>query len=455
MKRAILFSLFSAVLMMLLVASVSAQHVATTPSDKPDEWWTKRHAGNVEQMSKGNIDLLMIGDSITHGWENAGKKYWDMYYAQRKPINLGFSGDRTENVLWRLDNLPLDKISPKAAMLMIGTNNVGHGSSNPQQAAEGILEIVKRLEKAFPEMKVLVLNVFPRDPLPNGDMRKKVDEINALLPELLKDQKNVRLLNLNDKFLESNSVLSPSIMPDYLHPNEKGYGIWARSVEPVLEELLGEKNIATQPAHRMSEQWWKDRQAGNQEQVEKGDVGLLMIGDSITHGWDGQVDLWKKTFGEYVPINMGFGGDQTQHVLWRLNNLPLEKISPRGAMIMIGTNNTGDPRMTPYQVAEGVKAIVDKLQEKFPNIKIVILDVFPRSEKPNDPLRLRVDEINAALPMVLAGLKNVTLVNINEQFLTPEGILTREVMPDYLHPNDFGYHIWSNAVGPALSTMFQ
>lgn len=455
MKRAILFSLFSAVLMMLLVAPVSAQHVATTPSDKPDEWWTKRHAGNVEQMNKGDIDLLMIGDSITHSWESAGKKYWDMYYAQRKPINLGFSGDRTENVLWRLDNLPLDKISPKAAMLMIGTNNVGHGSSNPQQAAEGILEIVKRLEKAFPEMKVLVLNVFPRDPLPNGEMRQKVDEINSLLPELLKDQKNVRLLNINDNFLEPNSVLSPSMMPDYLHPKDKGYGIWARSVEPVLEEFLGEKNIATQPAHRMSEQWWKDRQAGNQEQVEKGDVGLLMIGDSITHGWDSQVDLWKTTFGEYAPINMGFGGDQTQHVLWRLNNLPLEKIAPRGAMMMIGTNNTGDPRMTPYQVAEGVKAIVDKLQEKFPNIKIVVLDIFPRSRKPNDPLRLRVDEINAALPIVLAGLKNVTLVNINEQFLTSEGILTREVMPDYLHPNDFGYRIWSNAVGPALSTMFQ
>ncbi len=437
-------------ILLLTVGSLYAQNVATTPADKADEWWVKRHAANVEQMQKGDIELLMIGDSITHGWEGAGKKTWDMYYAARKPINLGFSGDRTENVLWRLDHLPLEKITPKAAVLMIGTNNVGHGSSNPREAAEGIKAIVERLKKAYPEIKILILNVFPRDEKPDGGLRKKVDEINSYLPELLQGEKNVTLLDINAKFLEKDGTLPKEIMPDFLHPQEKGYGIWARAVEPKLIELLGEENPATKPAEKLSQQWWADRQAANIAQMEKGDIGILMIGDSITHGWESQKELWDATFGPYKPINLGFGGDQTQHVLWRLDHLPLDKISPKGAMIMIGTNNTGNPKNTPYEIALGIKAIVEKLQAKYPDIKIAVLDVFPRSEKPNDPLRLKVDEINANLPDLLKGMKNVHLIDINAKFLDEKKELSKNIMPDYLHPNDIGYKIWAEAVEPLL-----
>ncbi|MDR2757592.1 MAG: GDSL-type esterase/lipase family protein [Planctomycetaceae bacterium] len=116
----------------------------------------------------------MIGDSITHGWDNKGKTVWDSYYGHRKPINLGFSGDRTEHVLWRLEHLPLDKISPKAAVLMIGTNNIGHNSSSPKDAADGIKAIVEKLEKQYPALKIIVLNVFPRDNKSEDNNRKKL-----------------------------------------------------------------------------------------------------------------------------------------------------------------------------------------------------------------------------------------------------------------------------------------
>ena len=429
------------------------QHVAVTPADKKDDWWVKRHAENVAQMNQGEIDLLMIGDSITHGWD---ENYWEMYYGHRRPINLGFSGDRTENVLWRLDNLPLDKISPKAAMLMIGTNNVGHGSTNPKETSEGIKAIVDRLQNAFPEMPVLVLAVFPRNDRPgnasDGEMRKKVEEINSYLPGLLKEVNNVTLLDINKELLEADGTLSPELMPDLLHPNATGYGIWARTVEPILSRLLGETNPATEPVDRLGEPWWRDRQAGNVAQIGKGEVGLLMIGDSITHGWEGEKTLWDKTFGPHQPINLGFGGDQTQHVLWRLDRLPLEKISPKAAHIMIGTNNIGSPnhKNTPYQVAVGIRAIAEKLQERHPEIKILVLKVFPRDEAPTHLRRLKINEINACLPIVLDGLKNIRLIDFGEKFLASDGTLPKEIMPDFLHLSTDGYKIWADSITSEL-----
>ena len=245
-KMSIVKSFLSIALLLGFVATLRAQHVAVEPNDVKNDGWLNRYKESAEIMEKGNIDLLMIGDSITHGWESQ-KELWDMYYGNRKAINLGISGDRTEHVLWRLDHLPLNKISPKAAMIMIGTNNVGHGSSNPKQASEGILEIVKRLQKAFPDMKILVLNVFPRGVNPDDNLRKAVDEINSYLPDLFKNEKNVTLLNINDKMLDKDGVLTEEIMPDALHPGKKGYGIWARAVEPTLSKLLGEENPATKP----------------------------------------------------------------------------------------------------------------------------------------------------------------------------------------------------------------
>lgn len=102
---------------------VLGSHAAVTPVPraKPD-WWMPRHQAVLDRVSQGNVDLLMIGDSITHGWENSGKAVWDQYYAPRNAANLGFGGDRTEHVLWRLQNGEVDNIDPKLAVLMIGTN---------------------------------------------------------------------------------------------------------------------------------------------------------------------------------------------------------------------------------------------------------------------------------------------------------------------------------------------
>ena len=222
---------------MTLAAIAQEQSVALTPVPRNDDWWQKRHAEKVELMKQGDMDLLMIGDSITHGWEGQ-KEVWDKFYADRKILNYGFSGDRTEHVLWRLQNSPLDAISPKAITIMIGTNNIGHGSSNPSETAAGIRAIVDLLQKQYPDAKIFVLYVFPRDEKPDGTLRQKVNEINRYLPALLGKLNNVTLLDIGDLFLNDDGVLPKDIMPDFLHPNKDGYMIWGKTLEPILKPIF-------------------------------------------------------------------------------------------------------------------------------------------------------------------------------------------------------------------------
>ena len=188
-------------------------------------------------MKKGNVDQLMIGDSITHGWEGQ-EEVWNKFYTGRSILNYGFSGDRTEHVLWRLQNSPLDAVRPKAITIMIGTNNVGSGSSSSKDAADGILAIVDLLQKQYPDAKIFVLYVFPRDEKPDGDLRRKINEINSYLPALLGNLNNVTLVDIGFLFLDDDGVLPKAIMPDFLHPNKEGYIIWGNAVEPFLKPFF-------------------------------------------------------------------------------------------------------------------------------------------------------------------------------------------------------------------------
>ena len=159
-----------------------------------------------------------------------GKSYVDM-----KPANFGIGGDRTQHVLWRIDNGELDGISPKVLVLMIGTNNVGDNSA--QEIAKADMKIVDQIHQKLPQTKVLLLAIFPRDADATSPRRQKIEQINKELAKL-EDGKLTRFLNINDKFLTSDGVLSKEIMPDLLHPNEKGYQIWADAMQPLLDEMM-------------------------------------------------------------------------------------------------------------------------------------------------------------------------------------------------------------------------
>ena len=224
---------------------------AAVPVPRIDGWWFIRQGERIDLITKANkaekakkpedeINLLMVGDSITHNFENekVGLKVWQKYFVPLKTLNLGFGGDRTQHVLWRLDHQPVLKKSPKGAVVMIGTNNMGWGSDTPEQTAGGIVAIVKKLKEVYPDMDVLVLGIFPRREKLNHPHRKRIDKANALLPGLLKGLKGVTFMDIGPKFLDEKGFLSRKMMPDTTHPSEKGHEIWAEAIMPAVKKML-------------------------------------------------------------------------------------------------------------------------------------------------------------------------------------------------------------------------
>jgi beta-glucosidase len=236
-------------LMVSPILAVAENHVqdaiktATTPAHRMESekknWWQQRHEEKLALTKQGGWELVFLGDSITHAWENAGKQTWNQYYGKRKPLNLGFSGDRTEHVLWRLDNGELDGYQPKVVVIMIGTNNTGHRKDPPEAIAAGVEKIIDRIKTKSPETKVLLLAIFPRSEKPTDAPRVNNDKANTLLAKLA-DGDKVVFLDINERLLMPDGKLSKEIMPDLLHPKEKGYTIWGEAIEPTLKKMLGE-----------------------------------------------------------------------------------------------------------------------------------------------------------------------------------------------------------------------
>src|SRR5690606_16254798 len=154
-------------------------------------------------------------------------------------VNLGYGGDRTENVLWRLQHGEVDGINPKVAVLMIGTNNTGHRLAQPQYTATGIKTVLQELRTRLPETRILLLGIFPREEKPDAEMRQINDRINDII-KTYADNQHIFYLNINDHFLADDGTLSRSVMPDLLHLNESSYATWAKAMEPTLVKLLQE-----------------------------------------------------------------------------------------------------------------------------------------------------------------------------------------------------------------------
>jgi beta-glucosidase len=206
------------------------------------DWWMPRHKEKLDELRQlvgagHSPQLVFIGDSITEGWAKSGKEVWQRHYSAYHPLNLGYGGDLTENVLWRLQHGEIDGINPKAVVLMIGTNNTGHRGEDPETTAAGIKHLIGEIRQRLPASKVLLLAVFPRDEKPGGFARKINDRVNAIIAHYA-DDKDVFFLNINAALSQADGSLSKEVMPDFLHPNEKGYVIWQRAMAPLLNKLL-------------------------------------------------------------------------------------------------------------------------------------------------------------------------------------------------------------------------
>ncbi|MBI3849170.1 MAG: GDSL family lipase [Verrucomicrobia bacterium] len=213
-------------------------------------------------------------------------------------------------------------------------------------------------------------------------------------------------------------------------------------------------NTAIKPVPR--EAGWLKRHEGFVAQAKEGGIDVLFVGDSITDGWRNQ-KLWQE---RYVPLkaaDFGISADRTEHVLWRyvlwrLQNGELDGIKPRVIVLMIGTNNTRSNSAP--EIVEGIMAIVKEFRTRLPQSKILLLGIFPRDAQPNTPNRVKIKEINSSIARLDDG-KLVKYLDIGDKFLEPDGTMSKEVMPDYLHPNANGYQIWADAMQDSLMSLLK
>lgn len=486
-------------LIVLLALSVFAQtpiaatpNPATIPTDLSNEpWWAARHKAVVEAgQSRPDTQLLLIGDSITNNYDKAEppdenfQPIWKQFYEPRKALNLGFSGDTTAHVLWRLDHGEVDGLHPKVAVVLIGTNNTSQRNNHTAEQTEaGIDAVVSELENRLPGTKILLLGILPSD---ISDEKTQRDEaVNAYLATCYSENPLVTYLDINSIFYK-NGVLNTALFYDQrlperrksLHPDTVGQRMMAEAVEPTLAHLMGEQpreplaamtdiNTALIPVPQLEMDSYDfyarhhaELELQKKELQKKVKPQVVLIGDSITHDWGGSPigievngpTAWQHAFGDMPVINMGFGWDRTQNVLWRLRQGEFEGLTPKWVVLMIGTNNlTGTENArsnTPEEIVEGIDTIRGEIHRRSPESRIILMAILPRGEKPDAPLRALIQNTNRLLSLRFSKDKDssVTYLDIGAGFLQPDGSLPQSMMPDGTHPSDAGYQIWAEAL---------
>ena len=246
-------SLFHSISIILFAGSLAFSadaHSAVDPVPRPDQSWKDRHElinKRVTELGE-KAQMIFIGDSITQGWESDGKDVWARYYAGRNAVNLGIGGDRTQHVLWRLENGNLNGLKPKAAVVMIGTNNSNGEDNTPGQIVDGVSAIVKKLREKLPDTKVLLLAIFPRNE--NFSVQRgKVLQVNQVIRKLA-DEQNVFWIDFGQQFLDRDGLIPRELMPDYLHLSQRGYEMWAEAIEDRISSVLGDTHVKTSEARR-------------------------------------------------------------------------------------------------------------------------------------------------------------------------------------------------------------
>jgi lysophospholipase L1-like esterase len=430
-----------------------------------------RHEAIVKVAQRGDAQIVFIGASIVQffagepdtggGAQNRGKDTWDLYYGADHAINLGISGDRTQNMLWRLDHGALGNCHPKVAVLNCGNNNIG--SNTPDEITAGVEAVCERVQTLSPGTKVLLTAIFPHGSA-DSQWRGPAAQINASLAKWA-PKHNVDLVDINYAFIKPNGDLPTAVMPDLLHPSSFGYRKWAMAMEPELARLMHRRPKTTLdpnntavvpvPQNRDFRSYnWMTRFAATKQYALDHTCRLAFLGDSIIHHFGGPPldrgltatdPVWQKFYGDRDAVDLGFGWDRTENVLWRLEQGELDDMPLQAVTLMIGTNNL--EFNSPVEIRDGVRAIVNLIRTKKPRAKILLLAIFPRGERADDPNRLRAIEVNKLIAP-LGRQRNVTFTDIGAKFLEPDGMISRDVMGDFLHPTDRGYEIWGGAIEP-------
>ena len=423
------------------------------------------------------LRVACVGDSITDGYQMPDKAH-NAYPVQLARLlgpgwevrNFGVSGA----TLMRNTGYPYDQRpaygaalawKPEIVVVALGTNDTKaeNIATHPDDFIPSYRALIADFRAANPQASIFLCLPPPAFPEAMGISDRVLQK--EILPRIrqVAAEEKLPLIDLHTP-LENAAAL----FPDKIHPSPEGatriaqlvYGELLAALQPAAKSLDKLVNTAVVPVSRLeadSYNWWT-RHAAEIAAGAKTEPEIVLIGDSITHFWAGEpLDnrsngprAWAETFGAHRVLNLGFGWDRTQNVLWRIDHGEFEGLHPKLVILNIGTNNfstTPNARAnTPTEVVEGILAICDRLHQKGPATQILVMGVLPRGNRPDDDFRAPIAALNALLARKLVGRANTTFLDIGARFLAPDGSLASELMPDGTHPSEKGYALWGRAI---------
>ena len=456
--------------------------LAGCPSDAiphTGEMWKKRFAEKAAIVRSGGSSVVFLGDENIHFFETkwGGESTWNRYWAGApyRALNLGFSGDVIGNVLWRVsEGGELDGYSAKAVVLNVGINNLITRGEPVGDVICGTRRLLEEISVRQPTARTILCALLPRGGAPDCSYQDRLDAVNREICKFA-DGRAVIWCYFSDVFV---NVRTPA----------EGYEIWTAALMPMVNCILHGDGMpvaprfpvrlrirdammpqpeSLRPVSRIMEpsrtrgmDWWGRRFAANRNYVAAHkSIDLVMVGDSITHYWEtnGARAYAVLTNGLSV-LNCGYGGDQSQNVLWRLMHGEIDGYRAKTVMLMIGTNNNGIRGCNPTNTADGVKACLGLITRKQPQAKVLLCAIPPRAVgtadgNPSNDVADARNRITNELIRMLADGKNVTWVDFRDKFLVG-GNIPKSLMADYIHPTEKGYEIWLEAIRGLLPSDF-
>lgn len=400
--------------------------------------------------------VLIIGDSISRGYTLPLRKALaGKANVHRAPENCGPTANG-------LKKLPI--------WLGQGKWDLIHFNFGIHDRKTPIEDYKQRLTSMVTQLKATGAQVVwaSTTPVAEGGMKDATDADlvarNAIAARVMKEHSVI----IDDLYAWMKPDLAKYQNANDVHFGGPGYDRLAQRVARLIETALPwsrQNNTAIVPVGKIENDGygWEDRHEAAMAVKATLKPEIVLIGDSITHFWGGQPDggkmgnrgsnSWKALFGDRPVLNLGFGWDRTQNVLKRIELGELDGLDPKAVVIHIGTNNTARTVYardnTPAEIAEAIGVIVDRVQAKCPKAKVIVMAIFPRGQQSDNPKRAVLADINRRLKFV-AEKPGVTLLDITDKWLQPDGTISKDVMPDYLHPNDKGYAIWAEELRKVL-----
>ena len=438
--------------------------------------WMRRHAEKVAAAKAGGSQVVFIGDSILHNVQwHPNVVTWRTYFPKGmpEPLNLGFAGDRTEHVLWRLENGELDGFEAKAVVLMIGTNNTGHfpfADEPPADTILGIRSCLDVIRRKQPKARVVLCAILPRGEGLTDPLTRRIQTVNREISRFC-NGRDVVWCDATCELMTPDGRIPRRMMPDLLHPGAPGYAVFLNAVLPFVGPAVAEcpppfaggKSAAWQdptdadlalppaaaPLSRFGESWWRDRLRERRDQIVEsgGAFDLVFFGDSITHNWENAgASVLEGLRRTYSILDCGYGGDQTENLIWRTENGELEGYRAKCVTLMIGTNNFG--KSSPEETAAGIRRIVATIRAKQPQAKLILMPIFPRGADPNGTVRKVNAEVDELIRPLADG-QEVRWVDVGARLLAADGTFRPGTMQaDGVHPAEGGYRIWADALLP-------